>query len=167
MLQFVHFEATAKKIAALPIYQSVCKNIYLAATLLLKKNMFTLQMLPRFEQLTAKRVPLQRQQSEPSLVAGASSLLGQGLRKIFQSSADVVESVADLADSGPKVANYEALVGKMLVLQEQHGQLKQFLSGALDEGRHEEAVTLQRAIAEVQTEVEQLKRIMQKPGRSG
>lgn len=179
MLQFVHFEATAKRISELGArysgHERILRNILLAAQLFLHKHMFTLQLLPRLEVLVSRArskpdsaAPGGDKQGEDSLLKSFSlsrlPQVPQGIRQLFTPSYVLREEEPGPIDGDasvrPVVANLDALISKTEVLLEQQAQLKGFLQGALDEGQSEEAAVLQMAIAECNEEVRRLKAMM-------
>lgn len=155
MLQFVHFEATAKKMADLPDHRDVCRNVLIAAQLFLHKHMFTLQMLPKRESILNKRKSKckeanSEQTSQPNIASSFKSMF-----------ANQVNSSNSIIDK-PVLANYDALKSKLEILLEQDEQLRRFLQTAVDEDNEEEVDVLHKAISECEQEIFKLQSIIEK-----
>lgn len=123
----------------------VTRNILTAAQQFLHRHMFTLQMLPKLQDLIECRARSQQETSQPP-----SS----------DSKKDHFET-KQTATERPIVANKEALQDKLNVLREQELQLKGFLQDALEGGRGDEAALLHRALTECKDEVAKLTALLQ------
>lgn len=140
MLQFVHFESAAKKISQCKSHPIFCKNVLIAAQQFLRKNMFTLQLLPKYADIINAR-------KHPSC--------GEESKAI-----ETTVRESKLPDDEPIVVNTVALQEKLDALLEQQEQLKLFLNQSIKDGKPEEAAMLQRAIGECKEEIRRVHSVL-------
>ena len=140
MIQFVHFESAAKKMSECKSNPTFCRNVLIAAQLFLRKNMFTLQLLPKYADIISARKHAGNDNKSKAV--------------------ETIIRESTLLEDKPIVANAVALQEKLDALLEQQDQLKRFLNEYIQNGKAEDAAMLQRAIGECKEEIRKVRAVL-------
>ncbi|KAJ1565226.1 carboxypeptidase Y-deficient, partial [Nowakowskiella sp. JEL0078] len=139
----------SKRIKTLPTntsyQQRFQSNIYLAATQFLQSHMFTLQLLPNVS-TKEKKLP--------------SPVIPRSTGKIELSTPLTLNHPEDLIPMGGstfKPKSQQEAQELLFVLDEQKAQVEMFLQDATRRRKFEDAKSLQRALADLEFEIQNLK----------
>lgn len=158
MLQFVHFEATARLInedVSISQYETLLRTgIFKAAQLFLNDNLFTLRSLPQLAALKKERKEAEKARELEILKESQSTSKMKRMKEIF-AVAFGEEKKDTQVEKGIVLANLQSLLEKYRILKEQEESLKQQLESTDNqEDRH----ILKRALEECNQEIVKVER---------